>query len=495
MTFVTQNAISTPGDSPSDPLVANFGLNNGYLDNSTDEEYFLFNDVGTYSFSINGPIGTDFDIEIYDINFVYITGAYSNDYPDTVYANSENGFIIVVYSFYSGYGSFSIEIGYGPDRMEYFDGFSVGDTFEWTLTENDAGTYSYDSHTVSIYNTPVIDYFGTEDDLFIVNPSTSSFITDKVGLVILPKTIYYTDGSSISQFHDIFFEFVAPANDFSSTATSCGNSNCEFFGTTFQGEELQLIYDQTTFVLTYYYSSYNNGTHLREIEVVLETDLGVYSSLSVTLYYYTGFQQGDFYEWDVVAVDNTGPDTSITGVRVDILVGSPVNTPTIQEDLFRMTFTGSSGGSSVVEIPSLFILPTRVTEENGTSYTFAEIVQLYLDNLVFDIQGGSSVVCNTSNCTYSLSFDNQEGNLDLELNYDITTGLLLSYTFRYDDYVYDEWTEVSVVLITPLPGNSNSTNNDSSSDASPFNLPVNITGLFFFLIAIPVLKIIKKEKN
>ncbi|MDH5403870.1 MAG: hypothetical protein OEY49_15340, partial [Candidatus Heimdallarchaeota archaeon] len=271
-TLFSNVATAVPGDSFSDPITANVGTNNGAI-SGTESEYFWFSSSGTFTFSLNGPSGTDFDMDIYDGNQNWITDASGITYPDEVTATSTNGFYIEVYR-WTGTGSFTLTITapVSITSLEYFDGFRTGDQFEWVLTNKNLQTNAVESDgdiRVEILTSPVVDNSGTTENLFNSTYTDSTgevetYVSDFLNELMLPVIVNFNNGTSIVGLENVITKVFEES-------TTCSANTC-----TLNYVDVVLKFDELTGVLTHYSEQYTSGGVNYEYIATLSTDLTKY---------------------------------------------------------------------------------------------------------------------------------------------------------------------------------------------------------------------------
>jgi len=258
------------GNSFSDPILADIGENVGYF-SGIDSVYLWFLATGTFIFSLNGPGGSNFDMTIYDGNRNILSIATGTNYPDEVIASSSNTFYIRVYGAADNViaGPFSVTISEAPDidSIEYYNEFSIDDTFEWRWTQIEFGTQEEFSWTISmeILQVPLIDNFDIIDYLFrkTIRGHNGTLTTDQDNAegLLLPTKINYINGTSIEGLENILINVYK-------YSTICEDDTCTITNgeNIYEYDELTGILKYCSFVFDFYLSTY-------EVEIKLTTDL------------------------------------------------------------------------------------------------------------------------------------------------------------------------------------------------------------------------------
>ncbi|MDH5647816.1 MAG: hypothetical protein OEZ01_17525, partial [Candidatus Heimdallarchaeota archaeon] len=223
VSFNSQLVFSVPGDSFDDPITAVIGNNTGTI-SGVDPIYYWFDGTGTYIFTLNGDVETQFHLDIYTgdrVRMIY-NGV---SYPIVERATSANGFYLKVIP-YSGTGDYTLTIDDTPDVVSnaYFDGFQQGDVLEWSTEDYDGNHISNISIEILTPNT--INIISSQEDLFRTNFTTiTGFLTitgDEPGNnLIYPTIINFDDHSQMDfeTYFTLFFENVF--HDLECSETEC----------------------------------------------------------------------------------------------------------------------------------------------------------------------------------------------------------------------------------------------------------------------------------
>ncbi|MDH5404600.1 MAG: hypothetical protein OEY49_19015 [Candidatus Heimdallarchaeota archaeon] len=459
-TFVFNHPVTgVPGDSFADPITAYLGNNYGSI-TGNEYEYFWFDNLGSYKFSLTGPSETDLDMKIYDGNQNQIDSATSTSYPDETSTASTNGFYIGVYS-YSGTGSFTLNIEEVAlvSSYEYYSGFNMGDVLEWTYSQTNTTSSISDSMqvTVEFLTDSHVDYVSTTENLFHISINGSLQQDDMVGVYLIPVRMNYGDGTYTTDFSQLLTNF------WGSTDVNCYSGLCEIH----IGSGIA-TYDELTGAVLSYSGMFSEF----EESVQLVTDISQYHPTPgpqiVSLEYY-GFSQGDLFEWSLTESNSTHTETNI--LSIEVLVNNPVDYINTEEILFRVSYDGDSYLSEGPEFP---LLPIRLNLDNGTSLLFQDILELFFE--------GDPVSCNTVECTVMYSNSYGTYSETATIKYDLATGLLTSYEGTVTNS--GSSSSVSATLDTPLPGSSGNTDTTSNGFSIPFNLYFGS----IFLMGIPILR-------
>ncbi len=167
-----------PGDSIQNAISITTGNTDGTLPGPASDNsvwYKISLSSGNYIWSLTGPVGTDFDLDLFDSNSVYLEGAYHDTYPDsflTIDLGSGSYYINVYTS--SGTGTFTLSISaYTRVPGDYYDNpirINIGNTTGTMLGPGTSGeiyyviTLSNGNYKFSLQGPG-----GTDFDLFLFN--------------------------------------------------------------------------------------------------------------------------------------------------------------------------------------------------------------------------------------------------------------------------------------------------------------------------------------
>ncbi|MDH5402328.1 MAG: hypothetical protein OEY49_07550 [Candidatus Heimdallarchaeota archaeon] len=261
---------------------AYLGNNYGSLPTSNSEVVFEFSaTIGeTYDFSLVGPSGTDFDMELYDENGYYLDGATGTSYPDNAHVQSAPATIYIVVWSFSGTGDFTLNIAVGVaiDRLEYY-GFNQGETLDWTITDqytDSTGTYAESvSLTVEVLTSNPVDRWGTTDSLFEITVRDEagdileSGVEEDVFPFISPISMVFEDGTSLG-IEQLLNTMLGDFGTF-----NCNGVTCEVTRSESQGSvsvSITIRFDQSSGILLLYELSISNSASSESESIRIEFD-------------------------------------------------------------------------------------------------------------------------------------------------------------------------------------------------------------------------------